>query len=110
MKDWRMWAPIQTKKQREVADNLSSSEKEEAARLAKELGRKGAYFMLPVFLLLYFLFWHTSLTLKNIVVLSILVAVPNYIVFWKFVGLPYRKKQKTLLNNSKYAKENNITV
>jgi hypothetical protein len=27
MKDWKMWAPLQTNKQREIADNLTATEK-----------------------------------------------------------------------------------
>ncbi len=60
MKDWKMWAPLQTKKQREVADNLSATKKEEATRLAKELGMKGAFFGISCSLVYYFIYEYTS--------------------------------------------------
>jgi len=106
MKDWKMWAPLQTKKQREIADNLSASEKEEATRLARELGKKALLYFIPSFLIIYFLYEHNVLSF----ILALFLIVLSYLLFAKFVGLPIRKKQKSLLNNSKYAKEKGITV
>lgn len=110
MKDWKMWAPLQTKKQREVADNLSASEKEEATRLAKELGMKGAFFAISCTLVIYFLYEYTPWSSNVKVLLCLFLFILGYLFFLKLVGLPIRKKQKSLLNNSKYAKEKGITV
>ena len=106
MKDWKMWAPLQTKTQREIADNLSASEKEEARKLTKELAKKIVLFFIPCVLIIYFLYEHNVLSL----ILALFLIMLSYVLFAKFVGLPIRKKQKSLLNNSKYAKEKGITV
>jgi hypothetical protein len=110
MKDWKMWAPLQTKKQREVADNLSASEKEEATRLTKELGMKSAFFGISCSLVLYFLYEYTPLSSNVKLLLCLFLFIAGYLLFLKFVGLPVRNKQRSLLNNSKYAKEKGITV
>jgi hypothetical protein len=110
MKDWKMWAPLQSKKQREVADNLSVQEKEEVIKISKELGKKGANYGFLAFLLIYILYKYTALPSNIKLLLSIAIVIIDYTLFLKFIGLPYRKKQKSILNNSKYAKEKKITV
>ena len=106
MKDWKMWAPLQTKKQREMADNLTATEKKEVRRLTKELVKKGLLFLVPCVLIIYFLFERNVLSSF----LTVFLIILSYLLFAKFVGLPIRKKQKSLLNNSKYAKDKGITV
>ncbi len=110
MKDWKMWAPLQTKKQREVADNLTAMEKEQATKLAIELGIKSAFFAISCTLVMYFLYEYTPLSSNVKLLLCLFLFVVGYLFFLKFVGLPIRKKQKLLLSNSKYAKEKGITV
>jgi hypothetical protein len=110
MKDWGMWAPLQTKKQREVAENLSPSEKEELIKTAKEFGRKAGIYCVPALLFISFLFVYTALSLNLKLLLSIAIILIYCALFFKFVGFPYRKKQKELLNNSQYAKEKRMTV
>ena len=106
MTDWKMWAPFQTKKQREIADNLSASEKEEATRLARELGKKAVLYFIPSVLIIYSLYEHNVLSF----ILALFLTILSYLLFAKIIGLPIRKKQKSLLNNSKYAKEKGIIV
>lgn len=110
MKDWKMWAPLQTKKQREVGDNLTATEKAEATKLAIELGLKGACFGISSSLVLYLVYEYAPLSsnAKFLVCLSLFIL--GYVFFIKFVALPIRNRQKSLLNNSKYAKERGITV
>jgi hypothetical protein len=110
MKDWKIWAPIQTKEQREIADNLSESEKEEAAKLAKELGRKGAFFMMPLLLAAFFLYEYSSIPFNIKLILMIALFVLDQLLFWFLVGSSIRSKQKALLNNSKYAKANGMSI
>jgi len=110
MKDWKMWAPVQTKEQREVADNLTQSEKEEATKLAKELGKKAGIFSFPSLLIICVLYECTSLSSNAKFLISLSVFILNYLLFLIFIGLPIRKRQKALLNNSKYAREKRLTV
>jgi len=110
MKDWKMWAPLQTKKQREVADNLSPTEKEEATKLAVVGGIKSALFAISCSLAIYFLYEYIPLSSNIKLLLCLSLFILGYLFFFKFVGLPIRNKQKSLLNNSKYARERGITV
>jgi hypothetical protein len=50
------------REKREVANNLSASEKEEATRPAKELGMKSAFFGISCFLILYFLYEYAPMS------------------------------------------------
>lgn len=109
-KNWKYWAPFQTKRQKEIIQHLTEKEKEEVYNLSKECGKKGGISFIPLIIILFILFEKTNFNFSVKIGIGIIVFIINLLLTIKFVSLPYRNKQLSVLNNSKYAQEKGVNV
>ena len=98
-------------KLKEVVDNLTNEEKESLNSITKELGKKiGYYFAGPFGVIVASLYIFTNFNIYLKSVTAIILGVVIYLLCYKFILAPYRRKQIQLLNNSEYATRNNISI
>ena len=116
IKKWLLMLPYQTKEQKEIFEHLTKEEKEEFKKNSKEekhRRKRGMFFVAPIAVISAFVIRHTTFSfLYKISILGmmgvIIGSLSNKYLLKSYS--PHIEKQLFLLNNSKYAKENKITV
>ncbi len=108
MANWKTWTPFQSKKQKDVVDHLTTYEKDRIVALSKECGKKLGFSFLPSLIILFILveIYH----IDSYIPVLIVIWLANILFSIKFISLPYKEKQKAVLNNSEYAIKNELTV